>query len=155
MIIEMTILTVIDQWHPTRPVVAATGLESGKIFIWATSNPQRWSALAPDFRELEENVEYEEREDEFDIHPKEDVTKRRLHLENEEVDVVTIEPVRGEVEESWTMPVVLDLEDTESEEDTPGPGERRRRSPAADKEKEKEKTVGRGGGRTKKRKMEG
>lgn len=82
------------------------------------------------------------------------MTKRRLHLENEEVDVVTIEPVRGEVEESWTMPVVLDLEDTDSEEDTPGLGERRRRSPAVDKEKEGGKTVGRGG-RAKKRKVEG
>ncbi|KAL7269687.1 chromatin binding protein [Rhizina undulata] len=120
------------EWHPTRPVVAATGLESGKIFIWATSNPQRWSALAPDFRELEENIEYEEREDEFDIHPKEDVTKRRLHLENEEVDVVTIEPVRGEVE-GWTIPVILDLEDTESEEETPGPVEKRKKSPVNEK----------------------
>lgn len=49
------------------------------------------------------------------------------------------------------MPVVLDLEDTESEEGTPGPCERRRKSPAVDKEK----VSGRGGGRPKKRKVEG
>ncbi|KAH8150022.1 uncharacterized protein LAJ45_05708 [Morchella importuna] len=133
------------EWHPTRPLVAAAGLESGKIFIWATSNPQRWSALAPDFRELEENIEYQEREDEFDIHPKEDVTKRRLHLENEDVDVRTIEPVRGELEDSWTMPVVLDLEDTESEEEVTVAG--RRKSPAVEKEKR--------GGRARKRKVDG
>ncbi|CUS12076.1 unnamed protein product [Tuber aestivum] len=124
------------EWHPTRPLIASTGLESGKIFIWATSNPQRWSALAPDFRELEENIEYQEREDEFDIHLKWDLTKRKLHQENEIVDAVTIERARGEVEDGWNMPVVLDLEDTESECDSPpplGPGERKRKSPVPPK----------------------
>lgn len=73
------------------------------------------------------------------------MTKRRLHLENEEVDVRTIEPVRGELEDSWTMPVVLDLEDTESEEEVTAAG--RRKSPAVEKEKR--------GGRARKRKVDG
>lgn len=54
------------EWHPTRPLIAATGLESGKIHLWTSVPPQRWSALAPDFIEVDENVVYSEGEDEFD-----------------------------------------------------------------------------------------
>ncbi|KAK9479719.1 WD40-repeat-containing domain protein [Lipomyces japonicus] len=100
-------------WHPNRTLVAATGLDTGTIYVWATMTPQRWSALAPDFVEVEENVEYEEKEDEFDIIPDDIVNKRKLDQEDEdEVDVVTIERVRGEYgEESFIIPVTLDEED--------------------------------------------
>lgn len=40
---------------------------SGDVHIWQTSSPDNWAAFAPGFEELEENVEYDEREDEFDI----------------------------------------------------------------------------------------
>ena len=127
------------EWHPTRPLVAAVGLETGRIYIWATTNPQRWSALAPDFAEVEENVEYEEGEDEFDIQPVEDVKKRRLHLETEEVDVVTIEPVRGEdMVGAWQMPVSLVEEETESEEESVRiEGPKRKKSPKPEKKKKR------------------
>ena len=55
-----------EQWHPTRPVIA-TVATSGDIHLWQTSSPDNWAAFAPGFEELEENVEYDEREDEFDI----------------------------------------------------------------------------------------
>jgi len=125
------------QWHPQRPFVAACGLESGRVYLWSIISPQRWSALAPDFAEVEENVEYIEREDEFDIHPIEEIHKRRLDLEDEDVDVLTIEPVKGGFdEEAFRMPVLLDIDDSESEEEiiAVGPGTMRRKSPGEGRE---------------------
>ncbi|KAI9855878.1 MAG: chromatin binding protein [Vezdaea acicularis] len=129
------------EWHPSRPLLVACGLESGQVYVWSIITPQRWSALAPDFAEVEENVEYIEREDEFDIHPIEEIHKRRLDLEDEDVDVLTIEPVKGEddfseVEGAFKMPVLLDIVDSESEEEivTIGPGTMRRKSPGQGRE---------------------
>ena len=140
------------EWHPTKPVVMACGLETGTIYIWSVPAAQKWSALAPDFAEVEENVEYLEREDEFDIHPAEEIHKRRLDQEDEDVDVLTIDPVKGgEVgdeedtqkaeprtsrEERFRMPVVLDLSDSGESDDEMvaiGAGQFRRKSPGAGK----------------------
>ncbi|KAL4799031.1 WD40-repeat-containing domain protein [Aspergillus venezuelensis] len=133
------------EWHPHRPFVVACGLESGCIYTWSIVTPQKWSALAPDFGEVEENVNYIEREDEFDMHPAEEIHQRRLDAEDEEPDVLTIEPIKSGVVgdedpevESFRMPVLLDISDSESEEDivAVGPGTMRRRSPGVrDKEK--------------------
>jgi COMPASS component SWD1 len=86
---------------------------------------------------VEENVEYIEHEDEFDIHPIEEIHKRRLDLEDEQVDVLAIEPAKSEHdEEAFSMPVLLDIVDSESEEDivAVGPGTMRRRSPGEGRE---------------------
>ncbi|KAL8731922.1 MAG: hypothetical protein Q9166_003054 [cf. Caloplaca sp. 2 TL-2023] len=120
------------EWHPHRPFVAACGLETGRVYLWSIITPQRWSALAPDFAEVEENVEYVEREDEFDIHPIEEIHKRRLDLEDEAIDVLTIDPVKGDLDQDvFSMPVLLDVMDSESEEEivAVGPGTMRRKSP--------------------------
>lgn len=118
-------------------MVAACGLETGRIYLWSIITPQKWSALAPDFAEVEENVEYVEREDEFDIHPLEEIHKRRLDLEDEQVDVLTIEPTKDDFEEgTFRMPVSLDINDSESEEEivAVGPGTMRRKSPGEGRE---------------------
>ena len=127
----------IVEWHPQRPLVAACGLETGRIYLWSVITPQRWSALAPDFVEVEENVEYMEREDEFDIHPVEEIHKRRLDMEDEKVDVLTVEPSKHDFEdELFSMPVLLDVGNSESEDEMieVGPGVMRRKDPGEGKE---------------------
>ena len=57
-----------------------------------------------------------------------------MDLEDEDVDVLTIEAAKDEFEgESFGMPVLLDVGDSESEEEIVaiGPGTMRRRSPGA------------------------
>jgi len=54
------------QWHPSKPSIVST-TNHGNILIWHCPSPERWGAFAGGFEEVDENVEYEEREDEFDI----------------------------------------------------------------------------------------
>lgn len=123
------------EWHPFRPFIAAVGVDSGRIWLWSILQPQRWSALAPDFVEVEENHEYIEHEDEFDIQPLEELHKRRLDQEDEEVDVLTVEPVKTATEFEagdigFRMPVLLDIEASDSEDEVVavGAGQYRRRT---------------------------
>ena len=67
-------------WHPVHPIVVSVSL-TGLVYIWAKDYTENWSAFAPDFKELEENEEYVEREDEFDLMPEtEKVKGRRNYL---------------------------------------------------------------------------
>ncbi len=50
-----------------------------------------WSAFAPDFKELEENIEYTEREDEFDVVDAATAASSKENAQDEDVDVFTIE----------------------------------------------------------------
>lgn len=45
----------------------ASTTNQGNILIWHCPTLEKWSAFAGDFEELDENVEYVEKEDEFDI----------------------------------------------------------------------------------------
>ncbi|PSS24048.1 Protein RBL like [Actinidia chinensis var. chinensis] len=77
-------------WHPVHPVVASVSLV-GFVYIWAIDYTENWSAFAPDFKKLEENEEYVEREDEFDLMPEAGKVKESDVNENDEVDIVTVE----------------------------------------------------------------
>ncbi|KAI4328266.1 hypothetical protein L6164_020634 [Bauhinia variegata] len=82
---------VIDlAWHPVHPIVVSVSL-IGVAYIWAKDYTENWSAFAPDFKELEENEEYIEREDEFDLIPETEKVKGSDANEDEEVDIVTVE----------------------------------------------------------------
>ncbi|KAI9222371.1 WD40-repeat-containing domain protein [Blastocladiella britannica] len=55
-------------WHPSLPL-GVTVSDRGTISVWNAVPKDRWSAFVPDFTELEDNIEHEEREDEFDDDP--------------------------------------------------------------------------------------
>lgn len=77
-------------WHPVHPIVVSVSL-TGLVYIWAKDYTENWSAFAPDFKELEENEEYVEREDEFDINPEIEKVKESDVNQDEEIDIITVE----------------------------------------------------------------
>lgn len=77
-------------WHPVHPIVVSVSL-TGLVYIWAKDYTENWSAFAPDFKELEENEEYIEREDEFDLMPETEKVKDTDVNEDDEVDIMTVE----------------------------------------------------------------
>jgi len=129
-----TLLDVV--WHPVRPIVAS--ISSGVISLWAQQQVENWSAFAPDFKELDENVDYEERESEFD---KED-EDRSIKSDTEEqdlevdVDVFSKAPIPAfcssdEEEEDATallyLPIAPDVDEAEdgsSQDHDESPGKR-------------------------------
>ncbi|RLV93837.1 COMPASS component SWD1 [Spathaspora sp. JA1] len=77
------------KWNYPKCIIGSIGLDSGAIYIWSITFPQKWSALAPDFVEIEENIEYIESEQEFDIIDDNELTKQRLAEEEDfNVDVI-------------------------------------------------------------------
>ncbi|XP_075511022.1 protein RBL-like isoform X2 [Primulina tabacum] len=77
-------------WHPVHPVVVSVSL-AGLVYIWAKDHTENWSAFAPDFKELEENEEYIEREDEFDLVLETEKMKDSDINEDDEIDIMTVE----------------------------------------------------------------
>ncbi|KAF8481355.1 WD40-repeat-containing domain protein [Gautieria morchelliformis] len=95
------------EWHPNKPAMAST-TSRGNILIWHCPTLEKWSAFAGDFEELDENVEYVEKEDEFDIEDEEQITARKMRAEEEDVDVdrwdeetVTVEQQLKTSENGW------------------------------------------------------
>ena len=85
-------------WHPEKDILL-TVCNSGYAYIWAKAYVENWSAFAPDFQELSHNVEYVEREDEFDLNGREEEEEEKPKT-IEEVDDGTFINIEGEVEEA-------------------------------------------------------
>lgn len=77
-------------WHPIHPIIVSVSM-IGLVYIWAKDHTENWSAFAPDFKELEENEEYVEREDEFDLNPEMEKVKESGVNEDDEIDIMTVE----------------------------------------------------------------
>ncbi|KAJ3182804.1 chromatin binding protein [Gaertneriomyces sp. JEL0708] len=75
--------------HPLIPMLASVGA-SGAIYIWTPNYRQTYSALAPDFTELSDNEEYEERESEFDEQETPPKPINESETNDEDVDVAGI-----------------------------------------------------------------
>ncbi|XP_003702347.1 retinoblastoma binding protein 5 [Megachile rotundata] len=115
-------------WHPVRPIIAS--ISSGVVSIWAQNQVENWSAFAPDFKELDENVEYEERESEFDLSDEDKSVVQGEEAQDEEieVDVASIDRVAAfcssdeEMEDIGSLqflPISPDVEDSEDNQTTP------------------------------------
>uniref|UniRef100_A0AC11EJ43 Uncharacterized protein n=1 Tax=Ovis aries TaxID=9940 RepID=A0AC11EJ43_SHEEP len=118
-------------WHPVRPIIAS--ISSGVVSIWAQNQVENWSAFVPDFKELDENVEYEERESEFDIEDEDKSEPEQTGAdaaEDEEVDVTSVDPIAAfcssdeELEDSKALlylPIAPEVEDPEENPYGPPP----------------------------------
>ncbi|WFD31838.1 chromatin binding protein [Malassezia sp. CBS 17886] len=80
------------QWHPRKPSIVSIA-SSGDVHVWTTKATEIWSAYAPGFEELEENVEYEEREDEFDLEDVDALSRKKQDEEEAHVNIFSMGPV--------------------------------------------------------------
>ena len=73
--------------------------------LWLQEN---WSAFAPDFKELDENLEYEERESEFDLSDEDKETEEHKGIveDDVDVDVTSIKPIAAFLSRSLTTRVL-------------------------------------------------
>ncbi|KAN0066185.1 chromatin binding protein [Thecaphora frezii] len=104
-------------WHPERPMLASVS-NTGSIYIWFTATEEIWSAYAPGFEELEENVEYAEREDEFDLEDEEEVTRRKQDEEEALVNILSLGPAG--IQTGAAHPLTLDDASTQLSEPVQG-----------------------------------
>ncbi|EGO01504.1 hypothetical protein SERLA73DRAFT_70684 [Serpula lacrymans var. lacrymans S7.3] len=118
-------------WHPRKSSIAST-TNQGNILIWHCPTPERWGAFAGGFEEVDENVVYEEKEDEFDIvsgltpfvswvfalecvggtgeEDESELAMRKKKQEDEEVDVMG-----GVMEEEDANVISMDVDDEDVE----------------------------------------
>ncbi|KAI8879674.1 Set1 complex component swd1 [Backusella circina FSU 941] len=133
-------------WHPVRPIIGSVS-SFGNIYIWTAKHEENWSAFAPDFTELDENLEYEEKEDEFDVVPEDETSTHHLKDEDKElVDVTTNMPIHAYVDsdeedeaEVYYLPT-LEVEHQNSDEEKVVPATKKQKLGPKKKKEEHKKT---------------
>ncbi|XP_067952019.1 retinoblastoma-binding protein 5-like [Watersipora subatra] len=110
-------------WHPIRPIVCS--VSGGVVSIWAHNQVENWSAFAPDFKELDENLEYEEKEGEFDLEDEDASVQENVgeaEVEDLDVDIMSCDKIAAFVssdeEDEDTncllyLPIAPEVEDPE------------------------------------------
>ncbi|KAJ3129081.1 chromatin binding protein [Nowakowskiella sp. JEL0407] len=77
------------EWHPYMPIIVSLS-RYGAMFVWSVGNQDNWSAFTPGYQELHENIEYFEKETEFDwVQPK--GRNEKIQMENEVVEVMRVD----------------------------------------------------------------
>ncbi len=66
-------------WHPVQAIILS--VSNGIVNVWAQKQKELWSAYAPNFKELDENEEYEETEEEFDIEDEDSSINNDQHID--------------------------------------------------------------------------
>ncbi|XP_018652498.1 putative retinoblastoma binding protein [Schistosoma mansoni] len=88
----------IKQNYQPEVRIGKRNLYLSNLFKLNFYSQQNWSAFAPDFKELDENVEYEERESEFDVEDEDKMIEENKNNDEEEdveIDIETMEPVQA------------------------------------------------------------
>lgn len=73
-------------WHPHLSEWLSVST-LGNIYIWGNIPKMKWSAFAAEFEEVDENVEYVEKETEFDQEDKAEAERRTKAEEDADVDI--------------------------------------------------------------------
>lgn len=79
-------------WSPIKPQLYTVGKQTGKIYVWGPQFAQKWAALVPNIEAIETNIEYIEREDEFDLSVEDEIKAMRERDEATELDLASFEP---------------------------------------------------------------
>ena len=81
------------------------------VTVWAQQQVENWSAFAPDFKELDENVDYEERESEFDLEDED----KSVQLNEEEKTANDVELV--DVDSTAPIPAFCSSDEEDEDSD--------------------------------------
>ena len=82
--------------HPNRPFISVASIEEGLVDIWGPCS--NWTAFAPDFHEIHENVEYIKTEGAFDNSTIEGIDEnekddiKNSTVKDEPIDICSLQP---------------------------------------------------------------